>query len=71
MSSLNEQQYLYRHEVWSCSYNIHDRICSNSLDSFISGTWRYSGFDWWLGPGPQTSGKLNWLVQNNEINVKN
>ena len=70
MSSLNEQQYLYRHKVWSCSYNIHDRICYNSLDLFIGGTWRYSGFDWRLGPGPQTSGKLNRLVQNNEINVK-
>lgn len=70
MSSLNEEQCLYRHKVWSCSYNIHDRILYNSLDSFISGTWRYPGFDWWLGPGPQTSGKLNGLVQNNEINLK-
>ena len=70
MSSLNEQQYLYRHKVWSCAYKIHDRICYNSLDSFIGGTWRYSGFDWGLGSGPQTSGKLNRLVQNNEINVK-
>ena len=61
---------IFKDIKYEVALTIHDRICYNSLDSFISGTWRYSGFDWWLGPGPQTSGKLNGLVQNNEINLK-